>query len=331
MIRKLAVASVILVFLSASAILASLCIGGTSYSPSDIFGIMFSDDSGILKDILFGIRLPRILLSFIVGASLSASGAAFQALLRNPLADPYIVGTSSGAALGASLAIVLALPAAGFLSPSVLFAFAGAGIVMLFVYFVSLKGGRISVGTFLLAGVIAGSFCGALVSFIMTFAGNALPHIVWWLMGGFAGREGWDYVMLVLPYFVIGSASVFALSGDLNLLSMGEEIASSRGVSVERSKFIIIAAASLLTAASVSAAGTIGFVGFMIPHLMRRIFGSDHRILIVASVLGGGTFLLLADTLARTVMPGGAEIPVGIITSLCGAPFFFIALRKSNS
>lgn len=331
MIGRIVLSSSILLLALALSVVAALCAGSVWYSPLEAVSFLIDGKSFPSEfAVLAGIRLPRIVLSVLVGGALSASGAAFQALLRNPLADPYIVGTSSGAALGAAVAIVLNVSAAGIFSPITLFAFVGSGVVMLCVYWVSLRNGRLSVESFLLSGVIAGAFCGALVSFLMVFAGKDLHHIVWWLMGGFAGREDWDYVLLILPYFIAGVSALAFLSPSLNLFSMGEEIAASRGVDVERAKFMIIASASLLTAAAVSVAGTIGFVGFMIPHAVRRLFGSEHRILMITSVLGGGVFLLCADTLARCVLAGGVEIPVGIITSLCGAPFFFFVLKNKR-
>jgi iron complex transport system permease protein len=244
------------------------------------------------------------------------------------LADPYIIGTSSGASLGAVISVILHISWVSFVSPMILFAFLGASCVMLFVYNVSVKMGKLSVENFLLSGVIAGSFCSALVSFLMMFSGESLPHIVMWLMGGFSGREEWNYVLMLLPYVIVGFIFLLFHSPALNLLSMGEDIASSRGVNVEKEKLTIIAFASLITSVSVSIAGTIGFIGFMIPHIMRKIFGSEHRILIISSLLGGAIFLTLADMLARSILPQGAEIPVGVITSLIGAPFFFFVLKK---
>lgn len=329
MVKRILISVSVLSLLLAVAVIISLCLGSSVYSPSDILKYALSGSEFETEClIVFQIRLPRVCAAVLTGAGLAASGAAFQALLRNPLADPYIVGTSSGASLGAAIAVILNISAVGFFSPVIFFAFAGAAAVMFCVYAVSVRAGRLSVETFLLSGVIAGSFCGALVSFMMTVAGEDLPHIVWWLMGGFSGREDWNYVLIMLPYIFAGCVVLISYSPSLNLLSMGEDIALSRGVNVERVKFIVICAASLLTAVSVSIAGTIGFVGFMIPHVMRRLFGSEHRVLMAASVLGGAVFLVLADTLSRCLLPFSSEIPVGVITSLCGAPFFFFVLKK---
>ncbi len=330
MCRKIILPSVVLSLALICVFFVSVCIGMETYSPSYIFnqisGFLFapaapSVDSVIIMDI----RIPRVLLSMFVGASLSLAGAAFQGLLRNPLADPYIVGTSSGAALGASIAVVLNL---SFMSsPVLIFAFLGSVLVMSVVYFMSIRSGRLSVETFLLSGVIAGAFCSSFVSFLMTVAGKDMPRIVWWLMGSFSGREDWGYVLFMLPYFLIGFVILILCSNSLNLLSMGEDVAISKGINVERSKILVIFAACLLTAVSVSVAGTIGFVGFMIPHVMRRIYGGDHRILMLSSAFGGAVFLALADTLSRVCF-SSAELPVGVITALMGAPFFFFILRK---
>ena len=331
MIRKIFFVSVSLLIALVLSILIALCIGSVSYSPYELFSILFvgnADAFSFERVVLTDVRLPRICAALLTGGALAAAGVAFQALLRNPLADPYVVGTSAGASLGAAVAVIFNLPAFGVFSSLTPSAFIGAALVMIVVYVAALRFGRLSVERFLLAGVIAGAFCSSLVSFLMTLSGKDIPHIVWWLMGGFSGREDWSYPFAMLPYFIVGVLILIIFSPTLNLFSMGEDIASSRGVNTELSKFMIIFSASLLTAASVSIAGTIGFIGFMIPHVMRRIFGAEHRVLMISSVLGGAVFLILADTLARSILTSGAEIPVGIITSLLGAPFFFLVLKK---
>ncbi|MDQ7824309.1 MAG: iron chelate uptake ABC transporter family permease subunit [Candidatus Eremiobacteraeota bacterium] len=277
--------------------------------------------------ILFQIRLPRIILCVLAGAALSMAGTAFQALLRNPLADPYIIGTSSGAALGASLSIVWGFgQPIGGISAVPLMAFLGSLGAMLLVYGISLREGRLPLDTFLLSGVIVGAFAGALISLLMTVAGEDLPRIVFWLMGSFSGRESWSYVALMAPYWLLGTLVLYGCSHHLNVLSMGDEAASSRGLPVEKAKVIIIFSASLVTAAAVSVCGLVGFVGLMIPHVMRRIVGPDHRLLLVASLFGGAVFLMATDTVARTMF-APEEIPVGVITALCGAPIFFWIMK----
>lgn len=277
--------------------------------------------------IIFQVRFPRILLAAGVGAALAIAGVGFQGLLRNPLADPYIIGTSSGAALGAALSILFRLKGSFLgISPIPLMAFLGALVSMLLVYGISQKDGKIPMDTFLLAGVIVGAFMGALVSFIISVAREDLPKIMFWLMGSFSGREDWSYILIMLPYLVIGSLAMYFSSHPLNLMAMGEEAASHKGVDVEKTKIVVILAASLITAAAVSVSGLIGFVGLMIPHVMRILTGPDHRILIPSAGLAGSIFLILADTIARTLF-SPAEIPVGVITALCGAPFFFWLLK----
>jgi iron complex transport system permease protein len=281
--------------------------------------------------IIFQIRLPRLLLAACVGAALAMAGAAFQGLLRNPLADPYIIGTSSGASLGAVLSIVLGLHESFLgISPIPCMAFIGAIASMIAVYVIAQKNGKLPMDTFLLAGVIVGSFMGALVSFLMTVAQEDLPKIIFWLMGSFSGREDWKYLMILLPYLLPGTLILFLYSHHLNLLTMGEDAALHKGIDVERAKIIIVLAASLITASAVSVSGLIGFVGLMIPHVMRMLLGPDHRILIPASALAGAIFLVGTDTLSRTLfLP--EEMPVGIITALLGAPFFFVLLRMRKS
>lgn len=280
--------------------------------------------------IIWQIRFPRVLLGFLIGASLAAAGTAFQGLLQNPLADPYTIGISSGAALGATAAMLF-LPA-GFASFQIyipVFGFLGALVALFSVYQLGRVGGRLPVVTVLLAGVVISSFFSALISMSMLFAGEQLRTIFFWLVGGL-GLKGWSYVGLIIPYLVVGLAVLVYLSRELNLILLGEEEALSLGVEVERVKKIVLVAASLLTAGAVSVSGMIGFVGLIVPHSMRMLIGPDHRLLIPASVLGGGIFLVAADTFARTIL-NPVELPVGIITAFIGAPFFMYLLRKHRS
>jgi iron complex transport system permease protein len=279
--------------------------------------------------IIWQIRFPRVLLGFLIGASLAAAGAAFQGLLQNPLADPYTIGVSSGAALGATAAILL-LPA-GYSSQLLIpfFGFLGALVALFSVYQLGRVGGRLPVVTVLLAGVVISSFFSALISLSMLFAGEQMRSIFFWLVGGL-GMKGWPYVGLIIPYLVLGLAVLIFLSRDLNLILLGEEEALSLGVEVERVKKVVLVAASLLTAGAVSVSGMIGFVGLIVPHTMRILIGPDHRLLFPAAVLGGGIFLVVADTFARTVL-SPVELPVGIITAFIGAPFFMYLLRRHRN
>jgi len=277
--------------------------------------------------IILNIRLPRILLGFLVGASLAVAGVSFQGLMQNPLADPYTIGVSSGAAVGAALAFLL--PASsGLLSILTipLLGFLGGGATLFVVYQMARIGGKVPVITLLLAGVVVSSFLSAVISVIMLFAGEALRGIFFWLAGGLAAK-GWLHVLIISPYFILGGALLFYYTRDLNVLLMGEEAALSLGVEVEKVKRNILLAASLVTAAAVSVSGMIGFVGLIIPHATRMIVGPDHRFLLPAAAVAGGIFLIWADIVARVILVP-SEIPVGIITAFLGAPFFMYLLRK---
>lgn len=279
--------------------------------------------------IIWEIRFPRVVLALFVGASLATAGVALQGLLRNPLADPYIVGTSAGAALGAAVSMILGWKT-GWLGWSLLpvMAFLGSFLTMLVVFFLARVGGRLPVATFLLAGVIVGSFIWASVTFLLTMAREDLARIFFWLMGTFSDRT-WKEVWIVIPYFLIGFTILLFLAYPLNLLTLGEEKASPLGVEVEKIKIWILLAATLVTSASVAVSGLIGFIGLIVPHAVRILVGPDHRLLLPGSALAGGVFLVWADTAARLVAQP-AEIPVGVITALLGAPFFCYLLRKAR-
>jgi iron complex transport system permease protein len=279
--------------------------------------------------ILFQIRLPHTALVTLTGAALAGSGAAYQGLFRNPLADPYLIGVASGAGLGAVLAMaspistqylgLFTIPAAAFI---------GALLTVGTVYFLARSGGQIPITTLILAGVAVGSFASALTSFLMLRSQGELRRAIAWLLGGFS-IGGWEPVWAVLPYVLIG-LSILCISGHaLNVLQFGDDQAQQLGISVERTKLILIAAASLVTAAAVSFSGIIGFVGLIVPHLVRILWGPDYRRLIPLSILGGATVLLIADLLARVIMSPEA-LPVGVLTALAGAPFFLWVLRRSR-
>ncbi|HUT74465.1 MAG TPA: iron chelate uptake ABC transporter family permease subunit [Armatimonadota bacterium] len=276
-----------------------------------------------IRHLLVTVRLPRIALGALVGLGLSVAGGAFQGMLMNPLADPYLIGVSSGAALGASVAIVLRLSGAAgeFGVPAA--AFLAALATMVLVYRLAQVRGKIRVESFILAGVVVGSFMWALVTVIMASAGQELSEVVFWLMGNLF-VEGWRPVLVVLGATTVGALGVCAFARDLNLLTLGEESAQQLGVDVERLKRLVIVFGSLLTAAAVSFSGIIGFVGLVVPHIARKLVGPDHRVLLPAAGLIGAAFLVLADTVARVVGPW--ELPVGVITSLLGAPFFLYLL-----
>ncbi|MDO8683043.1 MAG: iron chelate uptake ABC transporter family permease subunit [Armatimonadota bacterium] len=282
------------------------------------------------ESILWDIRLPRILLAALVGMLLAAGGVALQGLLLNPLADPYTVGVSSGAALGASIAVVLGWGGMlhGFGVPAL--AFATAIAAMLLVYSLARYRGRLAMHSFLLAGIVVGSFLWALLTFVMTIAGQDLSVIIYWLLGSFSAPDPWGYVRIAAPFVLLALVGLYAFARDLNVLSLGEETANHLGVRTESLKNVIIIITSLATAAAVSVSGVIGFVGLIVPHMARRVFGPDHRILLPAAALLGATLMVAADTAARNIVPG-SELPVGVITALLGAPFFCYLLKRGRS
>jgi len=277
--------------------------------------------------ILFRIRLPRALLAALVGGGLAMAGAGFQALLRNPLADPYILGVSGGSAFFAILGMIF-LASIGFATVPI-FAFAGALLAILLVLAVARTEGRLPVITLLLAGVVVNAFFSALVMFILSITSTRhLPSALFWMMGDLSAKSYSTLGALSL-YYVPGIAILLGLSRDFNLISLGEESAEQLGVRVERTKLLTFISASLITAVAVSVSGLIGFVGLIVPHIIRLIFGPDHRLLISASFLFGATFLVLCDLISRTVI-APAELPVGVITAILGGPFFIWLLYQSR-
>ena len=278
--------------------------------------------------ILFELRIPRALLAVVVGAALAASGAVFQALFRNPMADPAIIGVSSGAALGAIAVIILGggVLAGGLGVPAA--AFAGALAVSFLVYRLARIGPAVQVATLLLAGIAVAAVISAVISLVMAFAGQEIRSIYFWLLGGLAGR-GWGALATSAPLVAVGAVLALTTVRDLNLMALGEERAAQLGVEIERFKRRSLATGALLAAAAVSVAGVIGFVGLMTPHILRLVLGADHRRLVPASILGGAAFMVLADLAARTVR-APEEIPVGAVTALLGGPFFLYLLRRER-
>jgi iron complex transport system permease protein len=281
----------------------------------------------VYRDILLQIRIPRVLLAAAVGSSLAVAGAVFQGLFRNPMADPYVIGISSGAALGAVFAMLsgFSLALGGF-GAVPLFAFAGGITTIILVYSMARVGRAVPVMTLLLAGIAVSAFLSALVSLLTYFAGEKLHQVIFWMMGGLGGAT-WHQVRVMIPYALVGYICVSLFSRELNAMLLGEETASNLGVDTEKVKKILLAGASLLVAAAVSTNGIIGFVGLVVPHFVRLIAGPDHRFLIPASALLGGSLLIATDALARIVI-APSELPVGIITALIGAPMFVYLLKK---
>lgn len=302
----------------------SLLLGHLNGASSGFDGKMLSHDM-----ILLNIRLPRVLLGAMVGVGLSLAGAIFQGLFRNPMADPYVIGVSSGAALGA-VAGILVLGKMGWnLTYGIPgFAFASAILTIFLVYRLARIGGKVPVMTLLLAGIAVNSFLSALVSLCMFYSGNQLHQVVFWLLGGFSGR-GWDYVLMFMPYALVGSGIAFLYARELNGMLIGEEQAQHLGIDVERVKLFLLFAAALLIGSCVSVSGLIGFVGLIIPHIVRLIIGPDHRLLLPMVALTGAIFMVSADIAARTII-APEELPVGVVTALVGGPFFIYLLRRQK-
>lgn len=277
-------------------------------------------------NIVMNIRLPRVVLAGLVGASLAIAGAAFQGLLRNPLADPYTLGVSSGASVGAVLALFfqLSLPFAGRFTLPLLSISAAFITIFLVLFFARTIDRSMKVETIILTGIIFSSFLGALISLMIALSGEELRQIIGWLLGSVSMR-GWSYVQIILPFFLAGAVILFMNARELNAMSFGEERAKHLGVNVERRKLLVLAAGSILTGAAVAVSGTIGFVGLVIPHLTRILWGPDHLHLLSLSALTGAGFLILADLTARTIILP-AELPIGVITAMIGAPVFAVIL-----
>lgn len=275
------------------------------------------------------IRFPRIILSALIGTALAGCGAIFQGIFKNPMAEPYVLGISSGAAFGATLAIVFGFEAATFGMGAIsIMAFLGAIITTFIVYNISRIGNKTPVMTLLLAGIAMSFFLSALISLLMTFNRQEVEKIVFWTMGSISSAS-WKHVIISAPIILVGSILFTLFSRDLNVMLLGEDSAKNLGVEVEKLKKGLLLIASIVAASAVSVSGIIGFVGLVIPHIVRLLVGPDHRVLIPFTLISGSIFMIVADTLARTIMPP-TEIPVGVITSLFGAPFFIYLLYKNK-
>ena len=288
------------------------------------------DPDGVYLKILTDLRLPRMLMLALVGAALAGSGGAYQGLFRNPLADPFLIGVSSGAGLGAVLAMLLKSPytPAGLFSVP-LAAFAGALLAVLLVAMLARVGKTVPTTNLILAGVAVSSFASAVTSALMIHSTGELRRALVWLMGG-AIMSGWSPILGMLPYMVVALTGLVLIGHPLNVLQFGEEQAQQLGIRVQRVRWITVALATLATAAAVAFAGIIGFVGLVVPHIIRLLWGGDYRRLIPLSMLGGASLLLLTDIVARTII-SPQEIPVGIVTALLGAPFFLWILKLSKA
>jgi iron complex transport system permease protein len=319
------------------AMLMGISIGTVSVPALDIIGIIGAEifryslnDSidPMHSNIVMNIRLPRVILAGLVGASLAIAGAAFQGLLRNPLADPYTLGVSSGASVGAVITLFfgVTIPFAGmFTLPILSIAFAFLTIMMVLFFARRIDRGM-KVETIILTGIIFSSFLGAFISLMIALTGDELRQIIGWLMGSVSMR-GWEYINIIFPFFLIGSFILLMNAREINAMSFGEERAQHIGVNVQRRKMLVLIAGSILTGAAVAVSGTIGFVGLVIPHLTRLLWGPDHRHLLPLSIFTGSGFLILADLVARTII-SPTELPIGVITSMIGAPVFALILMN---
>ena len=317
------------------AVLALLALGavaavlfGSSMGPAESIRSVLSGDATSLL-IVLQIRLPRIVLALIVGSVLSVSGSAMQGMFRNPLAEPHILGVAAGASFGAMLAMSLELNNMLFgMGPVALFAFLGGIIAMFTVYALSRAGGTMSSSGLLLAGIAVGSILTAATTLIMSLNRDKLEKIIYWTMGSLS-VAGWSTVLWSLPMVVVGSLGLMLFSRQLNIMALGEEEAQHLGVNVDRLRMYLMVLSAVATAGAVSAAGIIGFVGLVIPHVIRMIIGPDHRRLMPLAMVSGGVFLLIMDTVSRNIVPS-MELPVGILTSLVGGPFFVWLLIKKG-
>jgi len=332
--RWYSLAGLALAFIIIAVMASSL--GSVRIPLATVWGIILShlhlaaanpDWSASAGTIVMDIRLPRILLAGLTGAALGVAGGTYQGLFRNPLADPYLIGVAQGAALGAAIGFLLGSTVLGsYFIP--LLAFAGALIAVSAVYLIARVGKTVPVTTLILAGVAIGAFLMSVTSYLTVTADHKIEGIMMWLIGRFA-MSNWDQVVMVAPYIAAGLAVIFIFARPLNVMQLDEEQAQQLGINVEKTKLILLAASTLITAAAVCFVGTIGFVGIIVPHFVRLVWGPDHRFLLPLSALVGAILLVLADTASRSVMPP-AEIPVGVITAFLGAPFFLFLLRRKK-
>lgn len=318
---KLAILFILLICTS----LFSLLLGSASINIVELFSSFSASSTGTIQEIIFNIRIPRLLLAIGVGGGLSVAGAVFQSLLMNPLADPYILGVSSGGSFGAVFALLLGL---SFMWVE-LFSIIGASIVILLVFIIGHRFGKLQPNILLLTGVMIGAFFSAAILLLLTFLNDTLRTAIFWLVGNLAMADNFSaYYIVVLSLILSVVLSLFGYK--LNLLAMGDEDASNLGLNPKKIKSVIYILASVLVGIIVSVSGIIGFVGLLIPHFVRILFGSDNRIVVPASFLVGAIFLVFTDTIARTVILP-SELPVGVVTAMIGAPVFIYLLKKRTS
>lgn len=313
-------------------------VGAVYIPPGTVVRILLSHIPflGIVQDwpeswdiIIWSIRIPRIMLTAIVGGSLAVSGATYQGLFRNPLADPYLIGVAAGAGLGATIILITPVSTTYFgISILPVAAFMGALGAVGIAYVVSVHSRGLPLTTLILAGVAISSIAGAATSLLMLISDPDIKPLLVWLLGGFETSE-WSDLRIVLPYFIVGTIVVLVYARVLNIFQLDEEQAKHLGVNVEKTKLVLIVSASLVTAAAVSVSGLIGFVGLIAPHAVRLLWGPDHRFLLPMSILVGAVFLIIADLVARTALVPRV-LPVGVVTAFCGGPFFLYILHQAR-
>ncbi len=325
--------SLLLLFLLGAVMVLGVGIGESSIDAGTVVRILLHPILGgdpiwtpAQETIVLAIRLPRVLLAAMVGAGLAVSGAVLQSLFRNPMADPFILGISNGAALGASSVILFGFSLGLGLVDLPLIAFACGGVTIFLVYEIARVQRSLPVTTLLLSGIAISAFLSACTSMLLFLRNENLHQIIFWMMGGLWGRS-WAHVYVLLPFSLFGIGALLLFARPLNALIFGEESAHYLGIQVEQIKKLLLALTTLVTAAAVSVSGIIGFVGLITPHLVRLSTGPDHRVLLPMSVLSGAILLVTADIIARTVI-APSELPIGIITAFCGAPFFVYLLKR---
>jgi len=317
-----------------------LSIGSAQLALSEVWGILvhqlpwigervpvvWADSS---EQIILKVRLPRVLLAILVGACLSLAGAGFQGVLRNPLADPYTLGVASGASVGAAFLILFGLHTALFGSWTIPLVAFVTGLVTLWVVIrLANVNGKFRIETLILSGVVVSAFLGSIVSFMVAMSTTVVNEIVFWLMGSLS-LKGWSFATVLLPYLGVGAIVLLFYSRALNIFALGERQAAHLGIHVHRTRLVVLIVSTLITAAAVSIVGTIGFVGLVVPHLVRLMTGPDYRLLLPLAAVFGGVYVLWADTIARTAL-SPTEIPLGVVTAFLGAPFFAYLLRKNK-
>ncbi len=321
-------------------VVVSLSLGSANLPLSHVWGIILNqlpflegsintDWAASSEQIILKVRLPRVFLAILVGACLSLAGAGFQGVLRNPLADPYTLGVASGSAVGAAFLILFGFHTILFGTWTIPLVAFVTGLISLFVVLrLANVQGKYKLETIILSGVVVSAFLGAIVSFMVSMSDQVVNEIVFWLMGSLALR-GWSFTFVLMPYLAIGIIVLLSYGRTLNLFALGERQAAHLGVNIKRTRLVVLVVSTLITAAAVSIVGTIGFVGLVVPHLVRLMVGPDYRILLPLSVIFGAIYVLWADTIARTLL-SPTEIPLGVVTAVLGAPFFAYLLRRNK-